>query len=266
MRRTIIVLTALALSGCVDQKAWVQKFVPKDDDVFARKFVELVQTKHYDEAKAMLAPGISGDADAELPKMQAVVDHGAPQSFEAIGSNINYFQPVGGPSYKLSDLTYQIHFNDGWVAAEIIVRSSNGARSITSAHFNSLSDSLEVLNRFSLKNKTLIHYLFFAACILIPIFVFATAVVCIFSGVRRRWLWLIFILLPLVQFQLNWTTGEGNVQLLAFVLLGSACYRFGLYGPWVLKFAIPIGAIVFLAVRGRLRRKNEPPPLPAAVV
>jgi len=265
MNRTIIAITALALTSCVDQKAWIQKFVPKDDDAFARKFVELVQAKHYDEAKAMLAPEGRGEADAELPKMQALVDHGAPQSFEAVDSSINYFSAAGGQSYKLVDLTYQIHFSDGWVLAEVIVRSSNGARSITGAHFNSLPDSLEVLNRFSLKNKTPTHYLFFAACVLIPIFVFATAVVCIFSGVRLRWLWIIFILLPLGQFQLNWTTGAVNVKPIAFVLLGSACYRSGLYGPWLVRFAIPIGAIVFLAVRRRLRRKNEPPPLPPSV-
>jgi hypothetical protein len=258
-----IVITAFVLAGCVDQKAWIQKFLPKDDDAFARRFIESVRNKRYDEAKTMLAREIHGGADVELQKMQGVVDHGAPQSLETIGCVTHYFSPVAGQPTKQVELTYQIHFSDAWALAEIIIRSSNQGRYVAGAHFNALPTSLEFLNRFSLENKTPIHLLFLVACIGVPLLIIATLVVCLFSRVRRRWLWVIFILFGFTQFQLNWTTGQTGFQPISFLVLGASFFRAGLYAPIVFSFGIPVGAILFLLLRRWLVIKDEPPDLPS---
>jgi hypothetical protein len=260
----LAVIATFVLAGCVDQKAWIQRFVPKDDDAFARRFIESVRNKRYDEAKAMLAPELRGGADSDVQKMQAVVDHGAPQSLETIACTTRYLSPVGGRPTKQVELTYQIHFTDAWALLEVIVRSSNEGRLVAGAHFNALPTSLEFLNRFTVEDKTPIHLVFLIACIAVPLFIIVTMVVCLFSRVRHRWLWLIFILVGFGQFQLNWSTGETGLQPISFVLLGAAFFRAGLYAPIILKVAVPVGAILFLLLRRWLPRKHEPPDLPTA--
>jgi hypothetical protein len=260
-----IVFATLVLSGCVDQKAWIQKFASKDDDALARRFIESVRSKRFDEAKTMLAPEIRGTADGDLQKMQAVVDHGTPQSVELIRCFTNYSGPVAGPANKQVELTYQIHFSDAWALADIVIRSSNQGRYLAGGHFNALPTSLEYLNRFAIENKTPIHLLFLVGCIGVPLLIIVTLVVCLFSRVRRRWLWVIFILFGFTQFQLNWTTGQTGFQPMSFLVLGASFFRAGLYAPIVFNFGIPVGAILFLVLRRWLVRKDEPPDSPSTI-
>jgi hypothetical protein len=99
-----------------------------------------------------------------------------------------------------------------------------------------------------------------AGCILVPLFILLMMIVCIASRVRRRWLWIIFILLGcFVQFEVNWSSGQWSVKPLNLVLLGAGFYRFGVYGPWILHFALPVGAIVFLICLPSLLRKDRSP-------
>jgi hypothetical protein len=259
MKCCFTMAAALLVVSCVDQKAWLQKWVPRDDDTFARQFVEFVRTKRYEQAKAMLSTEIRGQANTELQKMQPVVDHGEAKSFETIGCFTNYFTPWGGKTMKKVALTYQLHFSDAWALVEVVVQSSTDGRYVAGAHFSSIPDSLEVLNRFTFENKTPIHYLFFAACVLIPIFILATIIICIRSRVRRRWLWTVFILFGLMQFQLNWTNGQISVHPIGFLVLGAAYFRAGLYAPLTLSFGIPLGGMIFLLLKSKLPRKDRPP-------
>ena len=257
-----MVIAAFVLSGCIDQKTWIQKFASKDDDALARRFIESVRNKRYAEAKTMLAPEIRGTADGELQKMQAVVDQGTPQSVELIGCFTNYSGPVAGQANKQVELTYQIHFTDAWTLADIVIRSSNQGRYLAGGHFNALPTSLEYLNRFTVEDKTPIHLLFLVVCIGVPLLIIVTLVVCLFSRVRRRWLWAIFILFGFTQFQLNWTTGQTGFQPISFLVPGASFFRAGLYAPIVFSFGIPLGAILFLLLRRWLLRKEEPPAMP----
>jgi hypothetical protein len=197
-----------------------------------------------------------------MQKMQAVVDHGAPQSSEVIACFTNYFSSAG-KSTKQVDLTYQIHFTNAWTLVDVVVRSSNEGRCVSGAHFNALPTSLEFLNRFTVENKTPIHLVFLVACIAVPLLIIVTVVVCLFSRVRRRWLWIIFILLGFGQFQLNWSSGQTGFRPISFLLLGASFFRAGLYAPIVFSVGVPVGAIVFLLLRRWLVRKDEPPDVPS---
>lgn len=137
---------------------------------------------------------------------------------------------------------------------------------ITAANFQPLPDSLQALNRFTFQNKSAIHYLFLVACILIPLFIMATIVVCFRSRVRRRWFWIIFIVFGITRFQLNWTTGQTAIQTTSISLLGGSFFRASCYAPIVFSFGIPAGAIIFLALCPWLLRKDEPPRLPKAAL
>ena len=253
-------LAAFVLTGCIDQKAWIQKFAPKEDDQFARQFVDYVRHGRYDESKAMLDSAVAAKAGPNgLNQLHGILDHGDPVAVELIGTNTTFFQPWNGkPATRQSELTYQLHFKDAWVVAAFAVENSGSERHIKGVNFQPIPTSLEYINRFTVENKTPIHLVFLVACVAVPLFILVTLVVCLFSRVRLRWLWGIFILIGFTQFQLNWSTGQTGFQPISFLLLGASLFRAGVYAPIVFSFGIPVGAILFLALRRWLLREDEP--------
>ncbi|PZR72411.1 MAG: hypothetical protein DLM52_12960 [Chthoniobacterales bacterium] len=262
MKRELLVGAALLLAGCLDQKSLVEKSAPKQDDEFARRFITLIRDGKSGEAQSMIDRRVVSIATPEeLHKLHQILDKGEPAAVDLVGAQTGFF--FGGTASKRdTNLTYQIKFPAAWVVADIQVQTNAAGRHVLNASCRPLPASLEVLNRFTFKGKAWIYYLFFAACLLVPLFIIAVLVLCIRSRVRRRWAWIIFILIGFTQFQLNWSTGEWSFRPASFLLLGGSGFRNGLYGPWIISFGLPAGAIIFMLLRHRLRRKGEPPPLP----
>jgi hypothetical protein len=262
MQRWILVSVLLVLSACVDQKTLFERTVPKEDDTFARKFIDLVCQGRYEQADAMMDPAFAARVGPNglVQARHYFLDDGNPISFQTIGWNVTYVRPFdqSKPTVRNMNLDYQLHFHDSWVLVNLVLTSTGRGNHVTAVNFQPLSDSVEVLNRFTFTGKTAGQYLFFAVCVLLPIFMVTTAVICFFSRVRFRWLWIVFILLAFGQFQLDWSTGGLSFQAMALSLLGSGYWRPGLYGTYFLKFGVPIGAIFFLILRPWLRRKSVP--------
>jgi hypothetical protein len=270
MKRALLVISALFLVGCLNEKnerALIEKFAPREDDEFARRFVDLLREGRSDEAGSMLDPDVAAKAGVTgLNQLHQILDHGQPSAFELIGVNVTNFMPFNGSDARhRANLVYQLRFPDAWVVATVLVESKSRERHVVSVYVQPVSDSLQILNQFTLRNKSIVHYLVLAACILIPLLIVITTVLCVRTRVRRRWLWIIFILIGFVQVRFNWTTGAFDVQPLSFSLLGAGWFRASSYAPVVFTFAFPLGAIFFLICRSRLRRRGEPPPLTAEV-
>jgi hypothetical protein len=247
----LLVVIGFLLAGC-DQKALLQKFVPKDDDAFARRFLDAVRAGDYDAADQMLDAALRGAKSASgLHDLNRVLAHGEPLSVEVIGCNVFTNASTQGTT-RTTNLSYQIHFSDSWAAGNVALGHPGGAMSVLGSHFQPVPDSLEALNRFTLTGKSMVHYLVFAACIAVPAFILVALVVCIRSRIRRKWLWIIFILLGFVQSRLDWASGHVEVQPISFALFGASAFKPGPYAPWTLGFSIPVGAIIFLVFRRRL--------------
>ena len=263
MKFPLIALLAFTLSGCVDEKALIQKFARKDDDEFARRFVELVRGGNYSEADHMIDPTvIAKTGPVPWNQLHEILNHGDPIAFELIGANLGFLRPWNASGSKReANLTYQIQFRDAWVVAALAIESDSSGKRITTANLQPVPDSLRILNRFTLENKSPLQYAFLAACVAVPLFIVVALGVCLFSRVRRRWLWVIFILFGVMQFQLNWTTGQTAFQLISISLLGASFFRASSYAPIVFSFSIPIGALLFLMLRRWLLLKDEPPDL-----
>lgn len=267
MRIPLILLVAFLFAGCLDEKAVIQKFAPREDDELARRFLELIRKERYEEADPLLEPAVATQAGVNgLSQLHQIVDRGELKTVELIGANTGFLKPSdSSASKRIANLTYELEFPDAWVVAAFVIESSGSQPRITGVNFQPVPNSLRVLNRFTFKKRPFLFYLIFSAVVLIPVFIIFTIVICIRSHVRRRWLWIIFILVAFGRFNLNWSTGAWNIQPLSIMLLGSAWFRTSSSAPVMVSFGFPLGAIVFLMFRGRLRRKNEvQPELPAA--
>jgi len=252
----------MVLSGC-DQKAWLKKFIPESDDIFARHFIDAVRAGDYGAAEQMLDPALQGEKAATgLQELHGVLAHSAPISMEPIGCRV-FVNTTGKGTTRTTSLTYQIHFPDSWAVGEVYL-GHNPAAYVLGSHFRPIPDSLEVLNRFTLAGKSGAQYVFFAACIAIPLFILFALVVCIRSRVRRKWLWIVFILFGFGQVRLDWATGRFDFQSISFLLFGASAFRASPYAAWVLGCAVPLGAIIFLALRRKLIISEVPPEAPIA--
>jgi hypothetical protein len=67
---------------------------------------------------------------------------------------------------------------------------------------------------------------------------------------KKKWLWLIFIVVGIGKLFVNWTTGQVFFTPLA-IQLPPAGANAQLYGPWLVYVSIPLGAIIFLIMRKR---------------
>jgi hypothetical protein len=100
--------------------------------------------------------------------------------------------------------------------------------------------------------RSIWHYLFLLLTIVVPLFCIVSATVCLRSKVRRKWLWIMFILFGFVSFQLNWTTGQIVLEPLSLQFLGSSIA----YGPWMISFSLPLGGFLVLLLRKKLLPKE----------
>ena len=258
----LALLASLAV-GCVDEKALLARFAPKDHDQLARQFLD--RLRHADAAAAhgMLEPTVAANtAAADIERLLGLMNYGEPLAVELIGANVGFFKPAGAEATKQSNLAYEIQFQQSWVLATFLITSTKEGPRISSGNLQPLPNSLRVLNRFTLRNKSLVHYLFLAAVTGVLVLTLVALVLCARSKVRRRWLWMIFILVGLGKFSLNWSTGQWEVAPISILLVGAAYMRASSYAPLIVSFGVPVGAILFLMLRRRLQRPPASPELP----
>jgi hypothetical protein len=213
-------------------------------------------------SKSLIDELQSRDLRADFAKMADIFPAEAPLLVSPTGYYFN--TGTSGSSY---DIGYEYQFSHGWVLAQFTLVRADGQLRISKFNVYPMSASLEEQNAFTLRGKGAIHYIVLLLGA-IALSVSVTALVkCIRTrGLRRKWLWIIFILFGFGALTINWTTGEWHLALLHFQLLSYSA--FAPYGsPWTVGVSVPVGAVVFLDKLRRERRSagapfsDTPPPL-----
>lgn len=134
-----------------------------------------------------------------------------------------------------------------WMVASASLSGEPGSFRITALNIEPIPVSLAELNAFTFRGKGIAHYVFLlltVAAFGISVFAF---VYCIRTPrIKRKWLWMIFILVGVIAFSLNWSNGAISVNIFSFKLLSASYSRIGWLGPWEVTFCIPVGALIFL--------------------
>jgi len=257
--RRFLCLAAMAvvLAGCGKTTFFD---VDKQDLEFANQFLSLVKAKNFDAADAEFDPKEkTADFRDAMGKIAALFPDGEPDSVELTNHNWFTLKSSSADQTRVG-LEFQYHYKNLWILEEIALLKERGTVRVYGFHVSPIPDSLENINRFDLRNKPTIAYVFLALVIAIPIFILVTAGICIMTPMaKKKWLWLIFILIGVGNFSLNWTNGAWIISPLNANLLGSGWTRNGMYGPVYLTFAVPLGAIIFLMRRRRLDKRTAAP-------
>lgn len=253
MRRYIVVaLLAVLLAGC-DQEAMFEKFVPKEESTLARELIAKLAAKDFAAVESRLDSSLrTPDVREKLEQIARALPAEEPKSVRTVGINTN----TSGAATTYN-LTYEYEYPEGWVVANAVLERRDGQVTLQGIHFLPAKQSLAATNRFTFEGKGITHYVVFALAIAIPVFIVYALVVCARAKLpKRKWLWLLFVAVGLVQFQFNWTNGAWGVQPISFALLGAGFTQSGPAAPYIFTLAFPLGAIVFLLKRRSLLNSN----------
>jgi hypothetical protein len=154
------------------------------------------------------------------------------------------------------DLEYQ--FPNNWILLEMVVQSHDGKSAITGIYIWRRAQSLEDRNRFTLAGKEPVEYAILAAAVgLLALMIYAL-VLCIRTPMKKRkWLWIVLVFVGVGKVGVDWTTAETFYRIL-YVFFPAASAGKGTYGSWSISVSIPLGALLFLIYRERLRRNVAP--------
>lgn len=251
----LILALSLALAGC-DQEALFETLVPKEEATLARQAIAQLAVRDYAAVESLLSPSLrTPDVRGKLEALAGLLPSAEPKGIRTVGAHTNTSNAV-----TTYDLTLEYDYQDAWLIANIVLERRDGKVTLQGMHFTPRTMSLEAENAFTLSGRSALHYAVLAAAIAIPLFIVYVFVVCIRTRIpKRKWLWLLFVAVGLVQFQFNWATGAWGVQPFGVALLGAGFAKAGPVAPYVFTLAFPLGAVLFLARRRSFARPDDGP-------
>lgn len=232
--------------------------ISKNDRDFSERFVALLKAKEFDQIESLLDPRIKTSTLRDtMERAAGLFPADDPTDVQLINWYQVFVKPVSGANSEHLSVEFQYQFKSTWLLVDMGFSKENSQILIDQFNISPLPDSLANINRFSLWGKDPAFYAFLGLAVLVPLFIAFTAILCAVTPMKRRkWLWLLFILLGFGQLSLNWTNGSlyGNLAFIQF--LGGGWSQGGLYGPVFVHLSLPVGAIIFLIHRRRLDRRN----------
>ena len=254
--RALLLCLGLALTACSQQQA-LDKITPHPESEQAQDILKQLRHRQFDAIKAKLEPALRStpNVDTELGRLADHFPPGDILSSKVVGVHIGTLLHIKDAKATNYSLTYEYQFPHQWLLANVTLRRENGMLMIVGLNVQPETASLAERNAFTLSGKSAYFVLFLAAACMLPLFCIATFIVCLRTPIRRRkWLWAIATMLGCMSVSLNWSTGALHLQLLVVQWLSASAFA-PLNGPWMLSISMPLGAIAFWIVRGRLKRE-----------
>ena len=260
MRKLLLLLSIAFFTGC-NPSTLIEKVADQEKQRIALDYIHRIATDDPATLLNELDPSLDRNtARAGLTQLKSMFPKRTPTVTNLVGYNINHSSSEGVRNY----LTYQLGYGSKWLLVYVAWRElPGGARELITLKAQPIPQSLQEANAFSFRHARGRHFLFLCAALLVALFILTTLLVCIQTKIaRRKWLWILIVLVGMVQFSINWTTGEMTTSPIAFLLFGSSAMTASSYSPWIISFTIPVGAILFWFKRQSLTRPITPPPVP----
>jgi hypothetical protein len=244
----ILVIAAFLLTASCSYKEMADKLIPKEESQFAQDCLQKLQRKDFDHIKRYIDKSIESQVTDE--KLLEVVNYfpsGQLISTELIGSQVNVVN-----SQWHGNFSFEYHFSDGWALANVVLKKSGDNLSVVGFNVYRTAASQKELNKFTLIGKTALQYLVLIMAVATPLFTLLTTYFCIRTPMpKRKWLWILFVLVGIGSISVNWTTGQFWFQPVSIKLFSASAMAAGPFAPWIISASIPLGAILFSFKRKR---------------
>jgi len=237
-------LAALLLAAGCNRDDMLKKFASDQDEKVARECIDTLRHGKLDELEARLHPSLRTEqAHAEILKMQAAVPAGEPDAVKLVGA----WQNVNNGVHS-ANLTYEYAYGTRFVMMRCAT-VSDAAHTIVGIEVRPLPASFDEMSRFKLGGRSAFQYAVLLAAILFVAMSVVALIGCIVDkNLRRKWLWILFILFGIGKLSIDWNTGAWEYSPLNLLLFSASAVSPG-YGPWVVSVALPLGAAVYLTRR-----------------
>lgn len=245
----IVLIALIAISGCSDFT------IPDEVNHFSKSFFKDVKKNglytylnetEKNEDSVLINPKLD-----QIEKNLQLIN---PDSLEVINGQVTKHFKGDQP-----DLIYQIEyeqkFNDYSILILLSVIQENGNYELGRISSQRIDNSLKQQHAFILKNKPIINYLFLILMIVNLLFMIFTLYALIKTQIKRKWLWIIGILIGFSRLKLYWTSGEINFDFLSFQILGIGFIKSGQYSSWILMVSIPVVAIAFWIQQYKIKQE-----------
>lgn len=249
MRFLAITLIALVLGGC-DRYALVEKFSTPELQAEAKDYIAKLRSRDFAAIESAIDESLkSGQLPAELTKMADLIPAGEPTLVRLVGAQHHFSGETNTYSSQFEYL-----FDRKSVVISISIRESGGPRKIVGFEVVPQAMPVDEQSLLSWDGKGLPQYAVLAGAVAAFLVSLVALVKCARTRLpRRKWLWILFILVGFTKLSVNWDTGELGFMPVALQIM-SASIGAPTLGPTVVAFSIPVGALLFLI---RYRKGSE---------
>jgi len=237
-----LALSPLFMTGMMESTL-MDKFADKDEIEFSKQFFSLVKSRNFDAAIEKVDPKIINQSLKEnLQKLADLFPNEEPKSIKAVNSTT-----VVKDGASNINLSLEYEFPSKWVVASLALHKQGSSTTVQGINVQPLNDSIENINRFTFAGKGIIHYATFAIGVFLFLFQLYVIALCINTPIpKRKWLWVIFVLVGILQINFNWATGQFYFNPIS-IKIPLVQFSRGFYLlPSGILLMVPLGAIVFL--------------------
>ena len=141
----------------------------------------------------------------------------SPDNVQLIGLRKIGTYNYNGKTSNAVEAILQYQFNLEWYQVDVTYSKQENTTQLLGFHFNKLSDSLENINKVVFSKASILQYSALIMTIIIPIIILSALILCIRTpNLKRKWLWIIFIIFGFVGFNFNWTTQAFTINPISF--------------------------------------------------
>lgn len=231
------------LYSCSNQTEIPEGSIPQKVNIFAKAYIENIHNGNIDDCLNVSGTEINNETGRMfLNNAYKNIKDGKAKSTKVVGYSITKAFGHKAGTYYVVDYEY----NYGkFVYFSLNIQEKNNTLTVLGFNGQIFDKSLSEINKFTFSGKKSPHYLFLFIIFLIPFFIILTIIYIVKTPMKRKWLWIIGVLVGVMSFNLNWTTGDFGFWIFSFNLLGIGFTKPGIIAPWFASFSLPLFAIIF---------------------
>ncbi|MCB0699211.1 MAG: hypothetical protein H6551_03235 [Chitinophagales bacterium] len=247
-----LLISILLLASCSTQQL-AEKYVDKEKDKYAREFIQQMIDGDTTVLSKLDTSIINPYTRENMNYLFSLLYHKQVEEIEVIGFTKN----IAGDKTGKYSVRYQYKLKNNYAFIELVSIERNNETKVYGFNVNIDKSPFNEKAKFTFKGKGVKHYLALLLAIGVVVINIVSIVYVFKTDVRRKWLWVLLIIVLNIGFTFNWHFGNFYWNKLHFQFLGSGFKQGDINAPWDIYISIPIGAILFWLKRRKVLNKEQ---------
>lgn len=218
------------------------------EDKFFQGFLDLVQKGEGERVVGLMSPELREDTRKKLGEFLPVFE----KAGELQACHLLNFTWKSGSR----ELTYYLDYETGSGIVRFRIHPEGDSFLVDDFHLQAIDRPYHQIYQFpSLLDVSIVSLLALVFAVLLNLWNARVLVECCFTPLKRKWLWILFILMGFMTLTLYLNpTGSFQLEFLTFKLPVAGISKDPLLEPWKVEMSFPLGALVFLWRKNYLKK------------